>query len=306
LRAALAVWQYGGVTCAADHIGLAQPAVSRLLAALEDELGFKLFERNRKRLTVSERGHVFLMETEAALSSLTRLSELAVELGRNHSGLLRIAAIPSFAHGLMPRILAILRHDFPDLVIKVEECGRNQQIEGLLSNQFDIGLVSLPIGVRELQIETIATADAVCLLPAAHPLANFSALTPALLAGEQFVRLTEMRVLQKMVDDVFSPVEKTCPASIVVNNTSLMIDFVANELGVAITHSLSALVVPKNVVVRPFLPSLKFSYAVLRRKSDRPTPIIEAFITLARSVAANTLRELKEVLACSPKIPSDV
>jgi DNA-binding transcriptional LysR family regulator len=293
LRAALAVWRDGGVTRAADRIGLSQPAVSRLVAALEEELGFALFERKLKRLTVSERGRAFLLEVETTLGSLSHLKELAVELRRGHRGLLRIAAVTSLAHGLVPRILAALQSDFPNLALEVEELNRDQQIEGLLSHQLDVGLISLPCGTPELQVEMIAQADAVCLLPSAHPLARMRATHPAVLSGEPFVRLNKMTLLQKMVDDAFSRAGKPLTASIVVDNTPLMIGFVADGLGLAITHGLSAMVLPKGVAVRPFLPSLGFHYGVLTRKADKPSPVVAAFTVLARGIAANALQELR-------------
>ena len=296
VRAALAVWRDGGVTRAADRIGLTQPAVSRLVSALEEDLGFALFERERKRLTVSERGRAFLQEVDAALGNLARLSELAAELRRGHRGLLRIAAVSALAHGLVPRVLAALRDELPDLIVEVEELDRKQQIEGLHSHHLDIGLVALPFGIPELHFDLIAEADAVCLLPASHPLANRRSLGPDDLAGERFIRLNEMRLLQKMVDDAFARAGKTRLASVVVANSPLMVGFVGGGLGLAVTQSLSTLVLPKNVVARPFTPQITFTYGALTKKAEKQNPAAVAFIILARKIALEALQELKEAL----------
>ncbi len=293
LRAALAVWHDGGVTRAADRIGLTQPAVSRLVSALEDDLGFVLFERERKRLIVSERGKVFLQEVEAALGSLTRLSELALELRRGHRGLVRIAAVSALAHGLVPRVLARLRDEYPDLAVEVEELDRKEQIEGLLSHHLDIGLVALPFGISELNFDLIAEADAVCLLPACHALAHRRTLGPDDLAGEKFIRLNEMRLLQQMVDDSFARAGRSRLVSVVVDNPTLMVGFVAGGLGLAVTHSLSTLELPKTVVARPFIPQITFTYGALTKKTEKQNPATVAFITTARNVALQALRELQ-------------
>jgi DNA-binding transcriptional LysR family regulator len=293
LKAALAVWRNGGVRRAADRIGLTQPAVSRLVAALEEELGFTLFERERKRLTVSERGRAFLLEVEAELGGLARLSELAATMRQGHRSLLRIAAVPALAHGLVPRVLAALQAKFPDFSVEVEESDRERQIEGLLSRHLDIGLVALPSGVPELQVEMLVEADAVCLLPAAHPLAKRRSVNPTLLADERFIRLNEMRLLQRMVDDAFSRAGKTRLSSVVVSNMPLMTGFVAGGLGLAITHSLSTLVLPKEVVAIPFLPRLTFGYGAMTRKDKPPTPLVSTFVALARQIGADALRELE-------------
>ncbi len=290
LRAALAVWREGGVTRAADRIGLTQPAVSRLIAALEAELGFAVFARERRRLTVSERGHAFLIEAEAALGGLARLSALALELGQGRHGLLRIAAVSALAHGLAPRVLAVLARELPGLAVEVAERDLRQQIDGLVSRQLDVGLVALPSAAPAgLRVEMIAEADAVCLLPAAHPLAGRATLGPAALADERFVRLNEMRLMQQMVDAAFNRAGLTRRASVVVNSTPLMIAFVAAGLGLAITHRLSTLVMPAGVVAIPFRPRLTFGYAALTRAEDAPNPVVGRFVAVARDIAADAL-----------------
>ncbi len=289
LRAALAVWHEGGVTPAASRIGLTQPAVSRLVAALEEELGFALFDRERRRLLVSEQGLVFLKEAELALGGLARLSSLAADLRRGRSGLFRIAAVSALAHGLAPAALAGLQLAFPSLAIEVEEKDRTAQIEGLLSRHLDVGLVALPSGAPGLHVELIVEADAVCLLPEGHPLAAHATLDPVLLAGQRFIRFNEMRLLQQLVDDAFDRMGQTRLTSVVVDSTPLMIAFVAGGLGFAVTHRMSTFVLPQGVVARPFLPRLTFGYAALTRVEDAGNPVIAAFVALARSIAVERL-----------------
>jgi DNA-binding transcriptional LysR family regulator len=289
LRAALAVWREGGVTQAAQHIGLTQPAVSRLVAALEAELGFVLFDRERRRLAVSDQGRVFLTASQAALGGLARLSELAGELRRGKSGLLRIAAVSALAHGLAPAVLAALRLTYPDLAIEMEECDRADQIDGLMSHHLDVGLVALPSGAPGLHVDMIVEADAVCLLPEGHPLASHTTLDPSALQGQRFIRLNEARLLQQLVDDAFDRMGQTRLASAVVDSTPLMIACVAGGLGLAITHRMSTFVLPKNVVARPFTPRLTFGYAALTRVAETQDEVIGSFIALARSIAADLL-----------------
>ena len=289
LRAALAVWQEGGVTQAAQRIGLTQPAVSRLVASLETELGFSLFNRQRRRLTISEQGGVFLGAAESALGGVARLSDLATELRRGRSGLLRIAAVSALAHGLAPAALAALMKGFPDLSVEVEELDRTEQLDGLMSRHLDVGLVALPSGAPGLHVDMIVEADAVCLLPEGHALAVHETLDPVLLHGHNFIRLNEMRLLQQLVDDAFDRLGQRRLSTVVVDSTPLMIAFVAGGMGLAITHRMSTFVLPKGVVARPFAPRLTFGYAALTRVGEHQSPVITEFIALARSIAARML-----------------
>lgn len=289
LRAALAVWQEGGVTQAAQRIGLTQPAVSRLVTALEAELGFAIFNRQKRRLVISEQGNAFLTATESALGGVARLSDLATELRRGRSGLLRIAAVSALAHGLAPAALVILMQEFPNLSVEVEERDRTGQLEGLTSRHLDVGLIALPSGTPRLHVDMIVEADAVCLLPEGHALAVHDTLDPMLLHGHNFVRLAEMRLLQQLVDDAFDRLGQRRLSTVVVDSTPLMIAFVAGGMGLAITHRMSTFVLPKGVVARPFIPRLTFGYAALTRVGEQQSPEIIRFIALARSIAARML-----------------
>ena len=284
LRAALMVWHLGGVTRAAEEIGLTQPAVSRLVAALESELGFQLFTRDNRRLLVTEPGVAFLQQAEAALGGLGRLSEWAAALRRGRSGILRIAAVSALAHGLAPRALAAFKRDYPDLAVEVIEADRKAQVEALATRRIDVGLVALPASAPGLRVEMIVEGEAVCLLPENHPLAVADILDPPALAGQNFIRLNEPRLLQSMVDAAFDRIGLARHVSVAVNATPLMISCVAEGLGLAITHRMSTFVLPRGVVARPFRPTISFAYAALRRMDDPPNAFIDAYVAQAREV----------------------
>ncbi|MDR3525334.1 MAG: LysR substrate-binding domain-containing protein [Acetobacteraceae bacterium] len=284
LRAALAVWHLGGVTRAAEEIGLTQPAVSRLVAALESELGFQLFTRDNRRLMVTAPGAAFLQQAEAALGGLGRLREWAAALQRGRSGILRIAAVSALAHGLAPRALVAFKQDYPDLAVEVIEIDRRQQVEALASRRIDVGLVALPASAPGLRVEMIVEGEAVCLLPEQHPLAAAEMLDPPALAGQSFIRLNEPRLLQSMVDAAFDRIGLVRHVSVAVNATPLMISCVAEGLGLAITHRMSTFVLPRGVVARPFRPTISFAYAALRRMDDPPNAFIDAYVAQARAV----------------------
>ena len=300
LRAALAVAEFGTVTRAADHIGLTQPAVTRLVAALEAEVGFPLFDRQRRRLTPSEAGRSFLEQAAGAMGELSRLGTLGEALRRGHPGVLRIAAVSALAHGLAPRLLAALLQCHPGLSIEVEELDRAHQIEGLRARHLDIGLVALPVGAPGLKVERIAESDAVCLLPEGHPLAGRAWLDPASLAGERFIGLREVRLLGQMVDDAFAEAGHSRDISVRVDGTPLMVSCVAGGLGLAITHRLSALALPRGVVARRFRPPITFGYAALTRSSDEQISMLRKVVKLARSVAVQALNDP----CCADRQPS--
>jgi DNA-binding transcriptional LysR family regulator len=285
LRAVLAVRETGTVTRAAEQLGLSQPAVSRLVAALEAELGFVIFDRSRKRMIMSERGAKFLDEAQSALRSMARLSVLAGELRRGNFGLLRVAAIAPLALGLVARAVAIHSRKIPSITIEIEVLGRQAQLEELRAGRIDIALAAMPFSGAGLRVEPILEADAVCLLHAGHRLAKRAILGPTDIADETLVLGRPESIVRQRLDDAFRQSNMTQKVASVADNTPLVVALVASGVGVAVTHAFPQETLPANVVTRRFRPRIPFTYAIVTQAGDFRSRAIAEFSNTLRSVS---------------------
>lgn len=293
LRAALAVRDEGGVTRAADRLRLTQPAVSRLVAALEADLGFALFARERRRLVLTEQGQSYLAEAEASVGALLRLSALGRELRLGGRGLIRIAAVSVLAHGVLPHALEALRRNLPEVAIEINEVERDQQVQGLLAGRFDLGLLALPVGAPGLRVEVLADTEAVCLLPTGHKLASRPVLHAADLVGERFIAHREGKLMRQRVDDAFGHVDAVRKVAVTTDSTPLAASLVAAGLGLAIVHPLPRWALPPGIVSRPFRPRLGFGYAAITRPAERGEELTGTLLGhVRRLLAAEGLRSL--------------
>src|SRR5688500_4566650 len=102
LRAAVAVREAGSVTAAAKRLGVTQPALSRLVAGLEAELGFALFTREGRQLRPAPTAMAFLDRAAAMLVGAERLGQLALAVRAGRCSVMRLAASPNLALGLLP------------------------------------------------------------------------------------------------------------------------------------------------------------------------------------------------------------
>lgn len=286
LRAGLAVRETGTVTGAAEKLGLSQPAVSRLVAALEAELGFVVFERSRKRLVLSERGRQFLDEAQSALRSMARLGVLAGELRRGNHGLLRVGAIAPLALGLLARAAAIHTHETPNVTIEIEVLGRERQLEELRAGRLDIALAAMPFSGAGLRVEPILEADAVCLLRADHPLARRAVIGPVDLADEALVLGRPESIVRQRFDDTFRQRNLVQKVASVADNTPLVVALVAFGVGVAVTHAFPQEALPRNVVTRGFRPRIPFIYAIVTQAGDTRSAAITGFCRTLQAAAA--------------------
>src|SRR6201996_5932267 len=92
LRAFQAIMESGSVTMAADELRLTQPAVSKLLKALEQEVGFPLFNRANGRLTPSPQGAAFYQRSRRILADIDALATIAQNVAEYRVGEIRLVA----------------------------------------------------------------------------------------------------------------------------------------------------------------------------------------------------------------------
>src|ERR1041384_6405514 len=115
-RTFVTVAELGSVSKAAQHLRIAQPALSRHLADLEHELGFKLFDRIGRGLLLTREGEQTLPDCRGLLIYATGLNERAQLLRRGDTGVLKVAASPQHIESVFSQFL----HQFAERLPKVE------------------------------------------------------------------------------------------------------------------------------------------------------------------------------------------
>jgi DNA-binding transcriptional LysR family regulator len=121
LRTFVTVAEQGTVSRASLQLGIAQPALSRQISDLEAELGIKLFDRIRQRLSLTDHGHRLLAECGAILHAVDGLTERARLLQHADSGMLKIAATPQMIEGVFSSFLHQYTARFPNIQLKLVE-----------------------------------------------------------------------------------------------------------------------------------------------------------------------------------------
>jgi DNA-binding transcriptional LysR family regulator len=119
IRTFVRVAQAGSLAAAARLRGVAPSSVSRAVAALEREVGIRLFQRTTRRLALTEAGRSYLHQVAPLLDGLERAGEAARDLGASPRGLLRIAVAAPFASLYLTRWLPVFAERFPDLQVEL-------------------------------------------------------------------------------------------------------------------------------------------------------------------------------------------
>jgi DNA-binding transcriptional LysR family regulator len=119
LRTFVTVAELGTVSKAASHLHVAQPALSRQIANLEDEFGVKLFDRVGRRLLLTSEGEQMLGDCRGLLNYARALGERAQVLRRGDVGVLRVCASPHLIEGIFPEVFHRYAERFPNVQVRL-------------------------------------------------------------------------------------------------------------------------------------------------------------------------------------------
>ena len=190
---------------AAERLHLSHPALSRQISDLEDELGLKFFNRNPRRVELTEAGRVFLVGARRTLASAQEAIAQASEVVKGERGRLSIGCYALVTHPFLPDALSRFRGLFPLVEVTVRHMDNSAQVEALLN-----GSVMLGIGRLDPNLEESASLTTTLLLRSPFCIAcsehrwpakwdtpklsdfredNFLVLSPEVGSGEDFMRL---------------------------------------------------------------------------------------------------------------------
>ncbi len=205
IEAFRAVMVTGSMTTAATQLHTSQPNISRVIAQLERETGFKLFARIAGRLTPTVEAEALFRDVERLLPRAgqpARLGAVDPEVG---VGTLRIGTVPSIAMSVMPQAIARFREEHPDVPIAVHTSD-SPTVAKWTANQFcDFGLVSYVVETAGIDSTLLRDEPGVCIVPADHRLARKRVVHAADLDGERFISLTHGDGTRTIVDAAFVP-----------------------------------------------------------------------------------------------------
>ena len=182
------------ISRASVRLHISQPAVSRQIKDLEEELGVPLFKRLRDGLELTDAGNSALMHAREVLRQAAVLQEaMSPFRGRSARAILSVGYIPTALPGGLARALRVFEQQYKDQRIQIYEMTPGQQVEALRKDQLDVSLLGMPwSGIKEeFATRVILKVPMAVIVPADHPLASRPAVDLADLQKEPFVSFHE-------------------------------------------------------------------------------------------------------------------
>lgn len=274
-----AIMKAGGASNAAELLGVSQPAVSRALASLERNVGFRLFDRVKGRLIPTREGQLFHQEVRTSLAGLDHLKLRAAQIREVGEGALRIASLSALGHGVVPRAIAAFIKKHPDVRVSYQVRTSNIVRDLVASGQADIGLAADEVDTSGVLHSVFTTPRAVCVMPTAHPLAHRSQITPEDLKDAPLLTLAPDDTVRRAMNNAFSKAGIT-PRVIVETPYSLSIAILAAQgIGVGLCNPMTvADDMVRGLAVRPFEPAIYFRTLILRPAESASSVMLSDFL----------------------------
>jgi DNA-binding transcriptional LysR family regulator len=255
LRYFLAAGEALNFTKAAARLRVAQPALSRQVHDLEDEIGVKLVRRSPRGLTLTAEGKLFLEEVRNLLKQADESVEKVRALARGQYGELHIGYAPVPTTEVLPPALAAFQKAVPRVKVLLHDLSSDELIAGLRNGTLELAIMVEPTGEQTagIEFELLRTYPLCVAMTAAHPFARLKSIPLEKLAAEPLVglRRKDYSEYYHILERIFAPIHAKPRIAVECDSASSLITEVEAGHGIALASPNLKLVAGKRLLYRP-------------------------------------------------------
>jgi DNA-binding transcriptional LysR family regulator len=288
LRYFVAVAEALSFTKAAEKLRLAQPSLTRQVRNLEDEIGVKLFNRSKRRVTLTEAGRLFLFDSKRVLAICAESVAAVQQVNRGESSDLNIGYVANIHYGLLPATLGAFRKLRPGVALNLFDMTSAEQFLALDSGKIDLGFVGLPpaLSGHALRSECVARDTMLVAIPVGHPLAKNPKLKLADLAPQFFIGRSAKTYpgAREWLTETCQEAGFTPRILQEADSEPILIQFVGDGLGVALLPEQTTGLPHEGVVFRPLVPPL-LRESTIAWRADNPSAPLKDYIQIVKELS---------------------
>jgi len=233
LHAFEAVARLRSFSRAAEEMHLTQPAVSKLIRLLTEEIGLPLLEQIGKKVFLTEAGEALFATCADWLETWDRFEQSIANLKGLKQGRLRIATVTT-AKYFMPRVLGPFCAEYPGVDIAMEVVNRDRLLERLFSNRDDLYIMGVPPDGKDIESEPLMANDLVVVAGSSHPLAGRAQIPLRELGAHPFLVREQGSGTRMTVERVFNEYRVSFQVRMELGSNEAIKQAVAGGLGLAV------------------------------------------------------------------------
>lgn len=269
---------------AAEHLHIAQPALSHAVRQLEAELDVVLFIRTTRQVHLTPAGEFLHSEAQRILAGVDDAVRGVRKIASGASGLVRLGLTGTAGFSHLPRIARLVKQELPDVTLEIQaDVLTPAQCDGLRSGLLDIGVLRPPAVGEDIELHLVGTEPMVLAVAVDHRLAVEPVVSLADLRNESFIAyegrdsaVNEV-VLRSCRNAGFIPRREH-----EAHSTSVLLSLVAADLGVGILPASVRALPLQGLVFRDLLDVDTIDLALAWRHEE-DNPVVESVIAILRA-----------------------
>jgi DNA-binding transcriptional LysR family regulator len=275
----------GSMVAAADALGLSQPALSRMISQLEEEVGYRLFDRSQRRLKPTTEALHLMPSFERVIADMDRLKRDMVSAGEGDFGEVVIAGNFSLISALAVPAAIGLRAMLRNVNVSLLILAADEAANAVLTKRADIGLGYGPIAHSILRTEQLGRSYFSCILPSSHALSDRQVIKPEDLVTHPIVSYSHGSTADFLLQRCFESRQLSFSPAVRASNTFLVLSLVAQGAGIGIVDDCN-LVLPEGLRLIPLQPLVEAEVIMMMGKVDEQSNPVRIAVEQLRMLGA--------------------
>ncbi|WP_042460618.1 LysR family transcriptional regulator [Neobacillus dielmonensis] len=273
------VAKHKSITKAAEAVHISQPALSKSIMAIEEELGITLIIRTNRTSEVTDAGKVVLEYAQKMSGLMDEMKTTLNDMTNLERGQINIGLPPFIGSLFFPRVMAKFHHTFPNIKLNITEYGGARVVKSVEEGEFELGVAVLPIDEKEFDVYPIVEEEMKLLVYKDHPFANREVVDIRDLKDEEFIFYHEEFALHQIMRNHFIAAGFEPRILFESSQWDLMTEMVAANLGVTILpHSICNRAFNTDIRVIDIKPKILWRLAVLTKRERYISNAARTFI----------------------------
>ncbi|QCR32858.1 LysR substrate-binding domain-containing protein [Lysinibacillus sp. SGAir0095] len=197
------VAKYENMSRAAEVLHITQPALSKSISLLEENLGVTLFDRNGRSIKLNRYGRFFLERAESMLKDYEMAREDLLNLVSPGQGVVSIGFMHTLGLEVIPQLMAAVQKDYPQLKVQLTQSNSSTILHKLEVGELDLCLISSLDTHKDLIWVKLWEEELFLIVPENHNLALKEQVNLKDFAKEPFISIKKGNTLRKSVDDLY-------------------------------------------------------------------------------------------------------
>lgn len=276
------------VSKAAEELTLSQPALSRTISRLEEEIGVPLFERKSRGVVLNRYGEVFLKHVNRALWEIDEAKKKIDHMVDPFHGTLSLAFVQPLGSSFIPELISKFQEEAPGIQFHLTQDTSNEILNELESAKVDVAFCTLQEHLKYLSSFHIMTLELFLIVDKDHRLANVEQVDLCEVADDSFVLYKPETALRDVVERLCNDAGFQPKSSFEAFDERTVAGLVGAKFGVALIPIFPGLDLKKVSIIRVRNPQCSLSIHMIWRTQGYLSPALTRFKAFVENMLSNT------------------